>query len=561
VRAPLWCHAGVLLVVLLALLPLARTDTVFFADEGSALAQARQLADGDGWTRPLSFPAADPDASTFPLLNGAVAEGRLAPLGLHPVYAMALEPWYAVGGRGGAVLLSLAGLVIAAVLAARIARRLRSGLEVPALWATGVASPLFFDGYLVAAHTLAAALAAGVALAVVRFVARERRALMLAVATVLATCAGLLRNEAVLYALAFGAVALVAGIRGRDRGLAALGVAIGSTAAVVRVAETVIRAKVLGVGRLNQFTVLTESGGWISHHVQGAFITLLLPSYGQFDVGDVLLVLGITCAITAGVIVRRRPEDRSGLLLFSGLAVGLLVVRLAVTAGPVPGLLWACPLVGVAAALCTRRVLTRRPVGLLAAAVALFAVGVVLTQYSAGGGREWGWRYVALALPIVMPIALLVIVEASARIEARDRVVVARLLVALCAAVSVLAFLALRETRADNRAIVDGIRAAYEATPAADGGKPVVVTTQWGTIDRFNWDHVDETRWLVIAPTDRSQVAVYLDRIARLGVGQVTFVTTNIDDDLQYVVARGVVVAEHSLPHDHKVLTVRLNPP
>ena len=193
--------------------------------------------------------------------------------------------------------------------------------------------------------------------------------------------------------------------------------------------------------------------------------------------------------------------------------------------------------------LADRSALARRPhVAPLAAVIGIYASAVLLTQYSAGGGREWGWRYFALALPVAVPIELLLIVEAAPRIATRDRAIVARLLVAACAAVSVLAFLALRETRADNRAIVNGIRAAYQATPAADGGKPVVVTTQWGTIDRFNWDHVADTRWLVVAPNQRAQVGPYLERIAQLGVRQVTYVTTDLEDDLPFVTAHGDIV-------------------
>jgi hypothetical protein len=237
------------------------------------------------------------------------------------------------------------------------------------------------------------------------------------------------------------------------------------------------------------------------------------------------------------------------------------VARLAVSAGPVPGIVWACPLIGVAVVLADRRVLGRRFVAPLTAAVGLFALAVLITQYSGGGGREWGWRYFSVALPVVIPLALLVIVEAGTRLGARDRVVVGRLLAVVCVAVSLLAVLAQRETRAENRQIVDGIRATYAATPAADGGKPVVVTTQWGTIDRFNWDQVDETRWLVVSPDNRSQVGVFFDRIARLGVGQLTFVTSNIEADLPYVTAHGDVLSERLLPDSHRALTVRLRAP
>jgi MFS family permease len=559
--APPWCHAVALFIMLLALLPFSRTDTVFFADEGSALAQAEQLSDGEGWTRPLSFPASDPDAESFPLFAGDVSGDRLVPLGHHAVYALVLDGWYAAGGQPGAVVLSLAGCALAAYLTARIVRRLRPGLEVAALWAVGAASPLFFDGYLVVAHTLVAALAAGVVLALLRCLDGEHRPAMIGIAGALTFGAGVLRNEALLFGAALAIAVFFFGIRSRDRWLTAFAIVVGGAVAAARVGEAMIRSRVIGGSGAHQFTVAMEGGSWIGDRLTGAFITLLLPSYGQFGAGDVALVLGVTCALVAAVIARRRPDDRNGLLLFSALAVGLLGLRLVLAPGPVPGLLWACPVLGVGAVLVTRDVLRNRATALLAAVVVLFAGAVLLTQYANGGGREWGWRYFSLALPVAVAIAVIAIVDGAARLASHDGRVAARLLVAVCALATVLGFLALRTTKDDNRQIVDGIRDVYEATPAADGGKPVVVTTQWGTIDRFNWDRVDDTRWLVIAPTNRSQVSVYLERIAGLGVGQLTFVTTNVEDDRPFVTAQGDVIAERSLPDDHHVLTVRLRRP
>jgi hypothetical protein len=195
---------------------------------------------------------------------------------------------------------------------------------------------------------------------------------------------------------------------------------------------------------------------------------------------------------------------------------------------------------------------------MLASAVVLFAAAVLATQYAGAGGREWGWRYFSLALPVAVPIALIVIVDGAARISERDRRVAGQMLVGLCAAIGVLAFLSLRAVRDDDRQIVDGIRAAYQATPAGDGGKPVVVTTQPGTLDRFSWDHVDETRWLAIETDDRPDVAAFLARIERLGVQRITFVTAHLDDDLEVVMRNGDVVARRALPDEHWVLTVVL---
>jgi lipoprotein signal peptidase len=527
---------------------------VFFADEGSALAQAEQLADGDGWSRPLSFPRADPERTSFPLFN-SVAGDRVVPLGQHPAYALAVEPWYALAGTTGAALLSIVALTVAAVLGACIGRRLRPGIEVPALWAIGVSSPLFLDGYLVVGHTIAAALAAAVALAVLRFSDGEQRAAMGAVAVGFAVGTGLVRNEGILYAVAVGVTLVAVGLRRRDRPVVALGALVAAGAEGSRFADALLRSHVVHLGSA-QFGVAAE-GSWIGSHAQSTFVTLFLPSYGKFDIGDVLLIIGVVCAIVAAVIARRRPEDRNGLFLFAGLAVGLVVVRLFFTPAPVPGILLAFPLLGIAAALANRRVLGRPNVGALATAMALYAGAVLLTQYAGAGGREWGWRYFSLALPVVVPLALIAIVDGAARISERDRRMAGRLLIALCAAIGVLAFLSLREVRHDDRQIVDGIRAAYQAAPAADGGKPVVVTTQAGTIDRFSWEHIDETRWLALDLKDRSQLAAYLNRIAKLGVGQVTFVTTHLDEDEPFIAGQGEIVDKRVFPDDHWVLTVR----
>lgn len=557
-HAPLWLHAVALFTVTLALLPLAHIDTVFFADEGSGLAQAQQLANGDGWQRPASFPAADPAGETFPLFNAQTAD-PVIPLGQHPVYALVVEPWFAVGGQAAAAVLSLVGLALAAFLSGRLADRLRPGLGVATLWVAGLASPLFFDGYLVVAHTLAASAAAGVALALVRVLRRERVVLMTVLGGVLIATAGLLRNEALLFGAAVGLVALALGARWHDPALVAFGVVAGVSSMTARALEALIRSRIASGGHAGAaFSTATESGSRLGQIVSGGFITLLLPSYGHFDASAVLLLLAVVSGVVSAVVARRRPDDRNGLFLFGGLAVVLLTVRLAFEARPVPGIVWACPVLVIGGALIDRPLLRSRSVRALVVVTIVFAGAVLATQYGAGGGREWGWRYFSLALPIAIAVAVIAIVDGAARIGRGDRRVAAVLLAGLCLATGALAFLASRATRDENREIVDAIRANYETTPAVDGGKPVVVTTQWGTIDRFSWDHVDETRWLVIAPTDRSKVAVYLDRIAKLGVGQVTFVTTNIDEDRPFVLAEGDVIAQRDLPADHHVLTVRL---
>jgi hypothetical protein len=559
--APVPAHALTLLVVLLALLPLARPGTVFFPDEGSGLAQARLLSTGQGWNQPPSFPAADPDSRTFPLFNSPTTQ-RITPLGQHPTYAVLVEPWYAVAGKSGAAALSIVGVVLAAWLGARLAEGLRPGLGIPALWAIGLASPLFFDGYLVDGHTLAAAGIAGAALAVVRVLEGDERIVLAIGAILLAVAAGMVRNEAVLCVAALGIAVGFAGWRTRRWFVAGTGAALLVAAVAGRAADALVRAKVAPVaGGAAPFTIAGEHGSWLSLRTNAAIITTVLPSNGDFGVGDIVLLLAVTCAVAAALVARRRPEDRAGLFLFGGLAVGFAVARLTIIATPVPGLLLACPLVTIALVLANRDVVTSWPRRVLLVAAVLFAGAVFVTQYGNGGGFQWGFRYFAVALPLVLPLALIAIVDGAARLDEGDRRVAGGLLLALCLAVGALSFLALRTTRDDNRAIVEDIRAAYSATPAADGGKPVVVTTEAGTLDRYSWETIAETRWLILDSGDATEVATFLDRIAGLGVGQLTFVTGDVATDRPLVEAHGDVLSDRTLPGKRDVLIVRLHGP
>src|SRR5690349_10712451 len=103
-RAPLGAHAAALALVLLALLPWLGTSRLFSADEGALVAQAHVLADGKGWFIDHPRPDLDPDGRFFLLhLSTSNGEGS-APFAKHPVYAGALAPLEAVGGKPAMVL-------------------------------------------------------------------------------------------------------------------------------------------------------------------------------------------------------------------------------------------------------------------------------------------------------------------------------------------------------------------------------------------------------------------------------------------------------------------------
>ena len=161
-------------LVLLALVPVVGTASSFSADEGAVIVQARSLAGkltgGDGWIVEHPVPEVDPTGVNYPLENADRGENGFAPYAKHPLYPVLLAVADRAGGVTAMVLLSLAGTLAAAALAAGLARRIDPALARPTLWVVGLASPLLFDGYLVMAHALAAALAVGAVLLAVRAV-------------------------------------------------------------------------------------------------------------------------------------------------------------------------------------------------------------------------------------------------------------------------------------------------------------------------------------------------------------------------------------------------------
>ena len=212
---PLAVHAAMLAVVLVALLPIIGTTGQFSADEGAAIAQARQLARGDGWTVPDSFPQADPDGSAFPFELSNRGGNEYAPFAKHPVYPALLAPAERVLGNAGMLLLSIAGTVAAAVVAALLARRLDPKLAVLALWVTGVASPLFFDSYTVVAHSIGAALAGLAVLCAQRATGRRAGVWSAIVAGVIAM-GTMMRTEMLFFAIGLSIALVVLNSRSRD---------------------------------------------------------------------------------------------------------------------------------------------------------------------------------------------------------------------------------------------------------------------------------------------------------------------------------------------------------
>jgi hypothetical protein len=511
---PLWAHASALALVLVALAGVVRTGDSLSADEGAAIVQARTLTRDGTWVRAHPLPAVDPPGRMYPLENsGAGPDGR-APFVRHPLYALLLAGADRLGGVTAMVLLSIAATVAAAASAAALARRLDPGATRVVLWTVGLASPLLFDSYLVIAHSLGAAAAGLATLAGLRAVEGRSRWGLLAVGAI--AIAALLRNEAVLLGGALAAGMLVAGWRVARVRAVALAAAVVGAGAAAHVAETAWQVGILG-GRGASAGLPDIGSGVLGSRLDAFRSTWLSPGYRGWTTGAVLLVVMLVVTVAAAVQLRRREAGPAAVL--AGVAAVLAVAR--VVAGPtdvVPGLLVAFPLLAVGL------VLLARPEPLVAIA-ALFAVGVLATQYGRGGTAEWGGRYFALAVPVVTPVVVVALRDGLARVERPARTAIA---VAVAVQAGALAVLAVAALRVGQQRTAD-LRHAVAAAPSSLS--PVVLTGN-GAVPRLMWRLLDDQRWLLVQGVEP---AVLAGRLRGAGIDEVTVVDPIGRDDLRHL--------------------------
>jgi hypothetical protein len=326
---PLWQHVLALSVVLLAMMPVLGGSGLFSGDEGAAVAQADLLIEPGEWGFDTPRPDLDPEGVAGPFDRADVITG--APFAKHPAYPILLVPFVAVAGTAGAKALSLVGTVLAALAAALIGRRLRPGIERPVLWIAGLASPLLFNGWVVIAHTLAAAGCGFAAMLVLDGLndSRDgpRRTAVVGVAALM-LAAVLVRNEAVLFGIALAMASLFIAARRRSPALAGLGVG----AAVGTIGGYLLDAYLTGlVASPEPPFVVGETLGSSNYLVDRLFPTvqtMIAPVRGAADEFDMVMIIALGLALGAAITLRRRPEDRSGIALLAVGAAAAGLVRL-----------------------------------------------------------------------------------------------------------------------------------------------------------------------------------------------------------------------------------------
>jgi hypothetical protein len=509
VSAPLWLHAVTLAIVLLAVLAVTVPGHAYFSDEGAAIIQERQLRAGDGWIYNYPFAVADPTGELRPFINAEQAQDGVAPYARHPLFVGVLALADAALGVPGMVLVAVVGSTFAALGAGLLGRRIDPRLGIPALWVAGLASPLFFDAYLILAHTLAAATAAFAVLGALIILERKDSSawtyLLLASATAATV---LLRGEGVVLVPGIVAGAVLIARLEPDRRNRAVQIAlvVGVVGVVAFVAE---RAYIVGiVGDANQSSrVVTEN--WIVGRFTGLFRTWFPTTSSYATVMDTLVML-VPVIVAAAAIRVRRTSDGGPLVIGFSAVAGLFLLRLIFAdSAPIPGLAVAFPLGWAGLWLLKRRHFTNTTMRFVGTAGLVMVVAIVLTQYSQGAGVEWGGRYFAITLPIITPVLLspyLHIDWDTTSIRRALPIAATTLTIVLIA----IAVQTLRETHTLHREAAEHINAAATAHPPPEGDPSVVVIT--GRLGpQFVWTIFGDHDWLAPAPHNLDAARVVLD--------------------------------------------------
>lgn len=513
-RVPLGWHVGGLTLVLCAVASVTSPPALFSADEGLAILQARQLADGVGWYTPAPFPSIDPLGVTFGVATGP---SDFVIYGKHPLYPTLLAPLYRLGGIWALIGLSMFGTVMAAWLATRVARRWAGGSDRWVLWAVGVGSPLFFDSMTVMAHSIGAALATLGTLALLELHDRGFRAVPVIAGIVATLGTVMLRSEGVIYFGAFAVVLVVWGVLQRHRRTWAIGSGVLVVAFIGRLIDTRWSAALMtsdagaGVG----------GGKTLWRGLLGAPDTLFGPSLGGADGSGPILLLMASIFIALGAWQLRRRRVGPSLWVFWLLgvccAVGSALISRPVS---VPGLLVVCPALLTGLIVVPGR-MKRMPVArVVLVSVSLYACLVLMTQYEIGGSAEWGARYLALAVPTALAVVIPGIMSTLRPLARGDR----RLVVASLAATSIsIALIATGSLYRDHTAAHQANRViASTASSAApgDGGRPVIVTDNeylW----RLGWPIYDEVRWMVV---DVGSEDVWIGKLGAGGIDRYVYI-------------------------------------
>lgn len=521
---PLWVHAAALGVVLIALAPSSHPDAIWTADEGAVRVQAEALSTDGSWALPRPLAHLDPEERSVPIHNAVIDGAVYYPFSKHPASPLLMAPLERLGPAW-----MIAPMLVAAWIAAwvtgAIGRRWSHRVGVASLWAVGLASPLFLYGFTVVGHAAGTAFSALAVLGILLSRSGSRWGLGLTFGALIG--ASLFRTEALLFALALAiAIAIEELLRRRTRGLvAAAVVAAGGVAGYAL--NTLWETSLAG----DQATLPDSTSGLstIATRIVDAAWTMTLRPTTTSGVAAALLLFaaGIGAVLTLAI---RRDPNRTGLHVVLAVCAAATAVASLLFAQPVvAGLLVAMPLLaaGLVAAVPATPASDSR---LLLVASALYFAAVIVSP-AGSGGFQWGGRYLMLALPALVPVAIAGLAALLRTAPRPSRAATIAALVVMSAVLAASSFRALRDLRtgadlfaADLHELV--VRTGIDAAT----GKPLVVS-RIEQLGRLGWQDVRRADFFIV-PADAFEE--YLARIAaddhpRFGVGHLA----NDPDDVR----------------------------
>ncbi len=481
----------------------------FTSDEGAYALQADALGHGT-WAYDYKAAPVDPEGRYFPLVLSSRSGDDFYAYIQHPAYPALLRGAIAVAGSTvGLHLLALLGTLGTAVAAWLLAGEVDERLRRAAFWMAAL-SPALVNGYLLWAHTLAAAVAGLTLVALVRMVRRGPTTGRTA-AAVGGLCLGvLLRSEALLFAAAAAAVSafvawqmpIAAGPRLRMlptrvrtrvlrplRAGLALALLAGLPAAVALTERLWVRRMVDGT--YDSFHDRAAGTSWLSGRVTGAWHDL----FQGLDVSGSGRVLGpaaLVVIVGFGVMALRRwrADSVGALVIGSVAAAGLLGAQfMRYPSGPISGLfvVWPLALLGLILVRWRREA---QVVAVLGAIIGTFGVVVVGTEYAAGGGVEWGGRFF---LPALAPLAVLAVVGLDRRLAMAPlggRRIATSLLAVMAIGGAAFGVASVARLRADQGSLVTAV--ARHRSPVTVTTVPALPRIAWSTNDTVNWMLTDD---------------------------------------------------------------------
>lgn len=433
---------GLLMVLVL---PVVYTGTIAIPDEGVYSAQAQALANGS-WTQPRPAPGViSPDptvqARLDPVGPSIVIGDERLPYGRHPLYSVLLGSFFRLMGKPGLLVFSILGGFVAAIFVGLICRHFNQNYGLPGLFLTALSSPLFFNSYIVSAHSWAVAVSSMMIFLILRLLKQWRpRDILLLSFTGFAL--PLFRSEGFIFASAVAvallATALIQMLRNRSWAksgqLAATSVVLGTYGLLGWKFDGAWSESLVGaIGeRYTDTTALFSSldSGWIN----GLWVALLQP---WRNITTINLIVPFTVMLILATVLSSRLLDKRSripaLLLVSSAAtsVALLIFNDQLISGLISA--WPLVLFGIIWLKGDNIEGQIRLFFLLALLLNILVMSQLI--YDDGGSTQWGGRLFQVMLPILIPLTVIGIVNFLSAIG-EDQLKYQRLTVVLLVVIS-----------------------------------------------------------------------------------------------------------------------------